>query len=474
MAPRLISERDYADFGQILRAWRAGELAPRPRGGPPEDPTAPEVYVARVPHSGIPALAEHTLGPGTGAVVLDDRAYTALCDIYRVSEDGFFHPCGFNKYVYNLSRTAVEGDSWVPTWREKFGRWVTTGAYRPGVLTYVSDVCLDWVNHHVIVEYTTIDLATGEVLAVACRTDAGDCCGGTEFPPPDTGTGTGTGSGTTGPGGGSCCDLFRSPRPTLCARLSSSDCPCLDGKRITLRYTVLQPGNQGVYIPDGPLSHSCGSGGFYSVGVVSPCTVQIAMTGGISESINSTGAAALTVHTCSPLLLTAEVEMTQTGAGVSLCAGTVTVTITEGECDGDGPGGTGTGTGDDGGGTGTGGGGGGDCLGGGTKSVTLIGTGSCACLNGTYEVVFDSETAGRGGGNTACGLPHLNVDIYVSCSGDSTLNIEVTCGLIQVWTGSLPSRDLPADFGPLHSQSPGVSGGCCDDLTGTLSAVITE
>jgi len=88
-----------------------------------DDLFAPEVYVAKTPSGGIPALS----GSITGS---------AVCTIYKMDpytgtgtgsgEDVLeLVQAGFDETVHNVSDIAIPGESYKIVWRDKFGDWVT-------------------------------------------------------------------------------------------------------------------------------------------------------------------------------------------------------------------------------------------------------------------------------------------------------------------------------------------------------------
>jgi len=101
---------------------------------PADDNSVPEVYIARTPVNGIPALVEAP-GTGTGSE-LEDLPGFAECDIYRiVASEDFGTGTSTDDYklvpvphlsrrVFNLSTGAVQGERWVPVVRDKWGSWL--------------------------------------------------------------------------------------------------------------------------------------------------------------------------------------------------------------------------------------------------------------------------------------------------------------------------------------------------------------
>lgn len=95
-------------------------------------PQAPEVYVARAPAGGIPALS--VIGTGTG-----DEPGHALCDVYRIAQsfgagtgtadDGppkMVRVNPLQRYVYNFTTADIAAHSWLVLVRDKFGLWIVS------------------------------------------------------------------------------------------------------------------------------------------------------------------------------------------------------------------------------------------------------------------------------------------------------------------------------------------------------------
>lgn len=111
-----------------------------------EEWLVPEVYVARVPSGGIPAL----VGSGDESVLIGrdgDIPGYADCDIYRILQTGSrpklrkvsFVP----KKVFNLSTDAINSIPWIITLRDKFGSWLAAGVGDgiPGTGTDADELC---------------------------------------------------------------------------------------------------------------------------------------------------------------------------------------------------------------------------------------------------------------------------------------------------------------------------------------------
>lgn len=89
--------------------------------------TASDVYVARVPAAGIPAL---TVGTSADR----DVASKTVCQIYQIIADDVNGTTpqmmivdSTTVEVYNVFAVAIAGNSWVPIAKDKFGTWLVTG-----------------------------------------------------------------------------------------------------------------------------------------------------------------------------------------------------------------------------------------------------------------------------------------------------------------------------------------------------------
>lgn len=91
-----------------------------------ELPQAPDVYIARSPTGGVPALDQ--VGTGTST---DDAPGSADCYVYQIihppgtGDDPYLLRVGqVSKTVYNIGNGDIEGDSWFLVIRDKFGKWI--------------------------------------------------------------------------------------------------------------------------------------------------------------------------------------------------------------------------------------------------------------------------------------------------------------------------------------------------------------
>lgn len=123
------SDRDFLE--EVKRWWFATPENDRKRPTPAKQRfQTPEVYVAKVPPGGIPALSQAgTTGTGT-TEPLDDVPGYVECQIYALdttdpASPTFHHMPDLDRFVYNLSPNAITADStpWVVVQRDKFGDW---------------------------------------------------------------------------------------------------------------------------------------------------------------------------------------------------------------------------------------------------------------------------------------------------------------------------------------------------------------
>lgn len=102
-----------------------------------DDYPAPDIYIAKTPTGGIPAISLAAGRPGTD--IYDEPGY-AKCDIYRIVENQYLYTGtgpgddelhkmeSTQKRVYNLSPTLIPGSAYIPVARTKQGVWVAMGA----------------------------------------------------------------------------------------------------------------------------------------------------------------------------------------------------------------------------------------------------------------------------------------------------------------------------------------------------------
>ena len=100
---------------------------------------ASDVYIAKVPTAGIPALSE----AGTGG----DSPGSATCQIYKIDDTGSLVDAGFSLTVYNLSREPIDS-KYVPIYKTKFGKWVahTEEEFGTGTGTGTGTALCEWLD----------------------------------------------------------------------------------------------------------------------------------------------------------------------------------------------------------------------------------------------------------------------------------------------------------------------------------------
>lgn len=124
-----LSKADISVLKELIREVqsRRGVAATRP-ATPEPDIQAPEVYIARTPLTGVPALtAAVGTGTGTGAEAGDYPGY-ADCQLYRIlgqfGSTPYIESLGVPvRRVFNCSKQAVPGGIWILVARDKIGAW---------------------------------------------------------------------------------------------------------------------------------------------------------------------------------------------------------------------------------------------------------------------------------------------------------------------------------------------------------------
>lgn len=124
-----LTEADIAKINELIsvQLHRYRNTTNRPEVNSPDrdEILAPEVYLAKTPVDGVPALDE---GPDTGtstAASLDDIPGVADCQIYRCI-DGQILSCGFTKEVVNIHAIDLPPNKLVLVARDKWGTWYFT------------------------------------------------------------------------------------------------------------------------------------------------------------------------------------------------------------------------------------------------------------------------------------------------------------------------------------------------------------
>lgn len=132
----VLNEEDVAVLRRLIAESRSTPRGVRvhPASRETEDIVAPDVYIARVPPTGIPALdlGEET-GTGTGSGDTgDDVPGYADCQFYQIinTYPGDTGPPSIEvldmgeERVHNLSQSAIPGGTWVLAIRDKTGAWI--------------------------------------------------------------------------------------------------------------------------------------------------------------------------------------------------------------------------------------------------------------------------------------------------------------------------------------------------------------
>ncbi len=129
--PNFLSDADVEVIRGLVRSEMDRRLNAEVQFRQKDLYSAPEVYVARAPSGGIPALDDGSTGTGTGALNDDVLGY-AECRVYKIEGFGgtadFVPVDGLVRTVYNPTTTAIDGNAWVTIVRDKFGQWLVAGA----------------------------------------------------------------------------------------------------------------------------------------------------------------------------------------------------------------------------------------------------------------------------------------------------------------------------------------------------------
>jgi hypothetical protein len=132
-----VSQKDKRYLQAMFKWYQKQTTNTQGRGTTPEqEQTAPDVYVAFVPASGIPGITEGITGSP-----FDDEIHGVVCPIYRLN----YSTTAFDlvpervgvkeEIVYNLSVHDIQGSRWAVVVREKFGKWITHPVVLPSGLT---------------------------------------------------------------------------------------------------------------------------------------------------------------------------------------------------------------------------------------------------------------------------------------------------------------------------------------------------
>lgn len=170
------------------------------------DYTTPEIYLARTPDTGIPALTEAT------GVSNQDTPGSATCYIYKISTNGQTGESTISavdqvrRKVFNVSHEDIGGNRWIVVVKDKFGAWFATIAGEPidanntgtGTGLPPSDCPqIPGVSVDDLAETTVEDYTLGYLNGCLVKIPSTNT----------TGTGTNTGGGATGTGGTTCSPI---------------------------------------------------------------------------------------------------------------------------------------------------------------------------------------------------------------------------------------------------------------------------
>lgn len=108
----------------------------------PEDARSPEVYIAKTPASGIPALISDIdatdtgtgtgFGSATGTGTCGNQPGSITCEIWQIVKAKSGSRCiprlipvsGLVRTVWNTSSNDIPGNEWIPIVRDKYGHWL--------------------------------------------------------------------------------------------------------------------------------------------------------------------------------------------------------------------------------------------------------------------------------------------------------------------------------------------------------------
>lgn len=144
MPPHFLTDQDKAIVQAVIDQVQKDRVNTPLRSQQERANQASDVYIAKVPEDGIPALTE-TSGTGTGDF---DIPGSVACDIYHiiddtVSGDPELVPIeGLSKTVYNLASVEIV-EGWTLINKTKGGRWIadqTIGVARMCHGTLVADL----------------------------------------------------------------------------------------------------------------------------------------------------------------------------------------------------------------------------------------------------------------------------------------------------------------------------------------------
>lgn len=233
-----LTESDRNVLLNLIEENRQRYRSGRTKHDPPDVGNAPDVYIARTPDGGIPALNVEIPAPsiitGTGTDIYDEPG-SATCTIYAMRSPVYgtgpdeLRSAGFTRTVYNLSTSAIPANTWVTVWRDKFGRWFAMAPDCALIEKTITSLC--W--HGTVLKQVFRIRQGCRVLATGCE-DVKDCGVGCME------TGALTGTSTTGgvPGASICSPTAGGITGTTGAIGGSSTCQCSSTGWAYLTFTV--------------------------------------------------------------------------------------------------------------------------------------------------------------------------------------------------------------------------------------------
>lgn len=151
-----LSGEDRQLLGELLKREKQSRVNTQNRPAVEEIlDKAPDVYIARSPPLGIPALTEHdTSTTGTGTIESgEDQPGSAICKIYKIQNISGIDKLvyiGRNYLVYNISTSVIPGWRWIKVGKDKFGNWIVDNENFPfdqctedRTVTIQVDTCMD-------------------------------------------------------------------------------------------------------------------------------------------------------------------------------------------------------------------------------------------------------------------------------------------------------------------------------------------
>lgn len=202
-----LSESDRQILNELIRDYRSRSSTTSTRAVQrPEYYANADIYLARTPDTGIPALTE-----ATGASNYDTPG-SATCYIYKVSTDGTTGESSIKpvdqtrRKVFNVSHEDIGGNRWIVVVKDKFGSWFATIAGEPidanntgtGTGLTPSDCPqIPGVSVDDLAETTVEDYTLGYLNGCLVKIPSTNA----------TGTGTNAGGGATGTGGTTCSPI---------------------------------------------------------------------------------------------------------------------------------------------------------------------------------------------------------------------------------------------------------------------------